>query len=1304
MVQLIRHKLSHRLARGLAGVGLLLVALVLLSDRADGAQAITAGISPLYYFGMHRESVEDMRVKVLGGHIRVTRNWDANKWYINRQWDPLKDAGGSYRLSTGSGGTSTGGTGPGGGTIGETPPGPWQLDRAGQRYRWVSGNTYVHSTNPRLTITKTDTGWRWQNRQGHWMDYDDTRKAIAYGDRNNVRVTLSYDADDRLTGVFDHLGKQILWVEYNTDNLISAIRDYTLRRIEYHYTNKQLTEVIDVRGHAWGYGYEGQYLKTKTDPEGRITTISYVGSLVASILDSAGIGTHYKYEYDKTKKEFYKQEKTTAGKVTETWYDKEGDTGRIDINGQTVSTIVKDGRREIVTDSVGNKTIKLLDEWENITQITHADGSTVSYKYNPVYSTILEKTNENGFTTKYEYDPHGNLIKMTGALGRPEQRITEYGYDLNGYGNLTSVKPLGDAVTQEAETIYTYDAFGNFDTHTDPEGHIIDYLEYDAIGNATQWKDGRGKLWQRSYDNAGNLLSETNPLLHVTRYQYDKYGKPTHVFDPYDQATEYKYDQNNRMYVIVEHDGATVQRKYNANGQLEEVVDQEGKSIRYRYDTQERRSTVTDGNGNVITYKYGETGTGANKSDISSTIYPTYTEQYHYDNRGRLTTIVKVAQEYGELVSRAVYDHAGNVIERIDEEGKQTKYEYDALNRQKKATDTLNHTVTYAYDNRDNLISVTNENNIVIRRFDYDRNSRQLTETWPSNETFTTTYDPNGNLEEKIDAKGQVTQYVYDDASRLDQIQYFASAASLTPAKTVDMAYDKLDRITGYNDGATSSSVTFDDLARTRTESINFGPFTKTFTEAYYNNGRKKALTTPEGITYSYTYDAGNRLSSLNIPGEGTITYNTYQWSEPTKITLPGGSAKEYQYDALMRINHITGRDPAGNAVLDYSYVYDKVGNIRTKTTEHGAYTYGYDDLHRLRAATNPTLPNEVYTYDPAGNRKTDDLVTGEWQYNDNNQLKTYGGVSVNYDLNGSLKDKTENGQTLTFVYNIENRLSEVRDNSQSTLAKYDYDPSGRRLWKEVGGVKRYFLYANEGLIAEYDATGNMLQTYGYAPGRLWGTRPLFTATSAGYAYYHHDHLGTPHALARPNGAVAWAAQARAFGTTSVTASTMTSHLRFPGQYYEQEIGLHYNWNRYYEPGSGRYISSDPMGIDGGLNTYAYAHNNPLKNIDPKGLKTEEQKRQKCIKRGMNKCNSNTLITGGFRGICKTFGGYCDDELERVVDRCKQNVVPLCNCIASGKITERDLKKKVRKRCPATKMTCDQWLDCAKKVVEEICS
>ncbi|MCP4399116.1 MAG: hypothetical protein GY801_17680, partial [bacterium] len=251
------------------------------------------------------------------------------------------------------------------------------------------------------------------------------------------------------------------------------------------------------------------------------------------------------------------------------------------------------------------------------------------------------------------------------------------------------------------------------------------------------------------------------------------------------------------------------------------------------------------------------------------------------------------------------------------------------------------------------------------------------------------------------------------------------------------------------------------------------------------------------------------------------------------------------------------------------------------------------------------------YTYDDVGNRLNQDGVEGAWSYNDNNELLTFADTEYQYDDNGNATQLLLDGAVMFgYHYDAQDRLVKVDDVNGGMIAEYAYDPFGRRLWKEVGGTRTYFFYADEGLVAEYDAAGNEIRAYGYKPDSTWTTDPLWLKQNGEYYFYQSDHLGTPQKLVKQNGAVVWSASYTAFGQARVELETVTNNLRFPGQYYDAEIGLHYNYHRTYEPTTGRYIQTDPIGFGGwDVNLYAYVGNNPVLKDDPWGLSERDRKR-----------------------------------------------------------------------------------------------
>jgi RHS repeat-associated protein len=252
---------------------------------------------------------------------------------------------------------------------------------------------------------------------------------------------------------------------------------------------------------------------------------------------------------------------------------------------------------------------------------------------------------------------------------------------------------------------------------------------------------------------------------------------------------------------------------------------------------------------------------------------------------------------------------------------------------------------------------------------------------------------------------------------------------------------------------------------------------------------------------------------------------------------------------------------------------------------------------------------------------------------------------------------------TTTYHYDARNRLARV-DLPDGTVASYAYDPFGRRVKKQVGSAITLFVYADEGLVGEYDGAGMMRKLYGWKPDGLWGTDPLYMVEGGNYYFYQNDHLGTPQRLtSAADGSMVWSAGYLAFGSVVVDPlSTVENNLRFPGQYADAETGLHFNWNRYYEPDSGRYAQTDPIGFVGGVNYYSYSTSNPINLMDILGLFTNKAGLENLLGRcefydalynnyiELNGCSSlnasNYFIAYG-KKYCERFNTWTFDKLSK---------------------------------------------------------
>lgn len=888
-----------------------------------------------------------------------------------------------------------------------------------------------------------------------------------------------------------------------------------------------------------------------------------------------------------------------------------------------------------VTDAIGGITRLEYDENRQLRKKINANGAATTYAYYSARDIVsgakVKRIIDPLLNRQYfEYDQLGNVILKEDKNGN----ITRYFYD--------EMNRLREEIDPFQNSIhYAYDGNGNLISKTDKNGNET-FFEYDAANRLLKKTDPEGKIIEYEYYRDGKIKNEkyavntTSPISVVTHYEYDALGRletatigdATNGYEPFVcsdcRTSQYRYDALGRLkrtifplgnYEVNEYDGNGNKIKvtnYDRNvAQLrqteyayypdsrnllkEVVVDNgidglpaTGDGHWYEYDALGRMVAEIDPEGNTVEYEYDSVGNLRFEIDVVGNI-----TEHAYDDANR--KVQTIDAENKKMIFR--YDDNGNLVSVIDREGNETLTYYDALNRKSDIQDPSGAWTSFDYDANGNVIAVKDPNGGVAY-YEFDGNNRLKRKVRPMGEETTYAYDPVGNQTEIIDEKNQKITYAYDRYSLLKEAKYY-NATAPDPVKTVNFLYDDNGNMESYDDGTVSATFTYDDLNRKLSETIHYPTFSKGFAYAYPSYWQR-AFTDSDKVTVRYNYDSALRLTSVDIPGAGQVTVNAYHGYAPAEVSLPGGTMTN-TYDPLMRVKTILSQDPSGIEVMRRDYTYSLEGNIIEKITEYGDYHYQYDAMFRLTSATNPTSRDESYRYDDLGNRVISANETIAWNYNANNELESYdANISFQYDGNGNTTQKTAAGVNETYVYDVSDRLIEIRDHSGAPIATYYYDPFGRRLWKDVGGVKVYYLYSDEGLIAEFDATGTELRSYGYKPGSEWTTDPLYVKENNTYYWYQNDHLGTPQKITNSAGTVVWAATYDSFGNVQITTSDIVNNLRFPGQYYDDETGLCYNWNRYYDPEMGRYLRTDPVGD--GLNLYIYVYNNPLLFYDAEGL------------------------------------------------------------------------------------------------------
>jgi RHS repeat-associated protein len=612
--------------------------------------------------------------------------------------------------------------------------------------------------------------------------------------------------------------------------------------------------------------------------------------------------------------------------------------------------------------------------------------------------------------------------------------------------------------------------------------------------------------------------------------------------------------------------------------------------------------------------------------------------------------------------SRYSYDGNGNLIQATDPLNRVNDFGYDELNRVKQVmlpapkSTASRPVVKYGYDGQDNPATVTDPRGLTTTYvFNGVGEQRQLTS--PDTNVSAMTYDASGNVKTVTDARQQVKTYKYDSLNRVTNIS-FTSGTGITfeydgGATPIAAAIGRLTKMTDESGQTTYVYSAFGELV-SRTQTVVSSGVMRNLTVSYtmgtsgINNGKLSSITYPSGNRLNYAYDAEGRLNGItlnptNTNGVGTNTtastvllsgiayaafgaIKSWNWGNSTG-TNPNGYTRTFDLDGRVTSYSL------GNALTTgtvRTVRYDAAGRILAY--EHTAtnpsanapalnQSFGYDNLDRL-TAFNAYASTQAYDYDANGNRTKLSIGTATYvnaYLATSNRLMSTTGPSPaktnQYDNAGNL---TTDG-TVSYTYSSRGRMSSATVGGNTV--KYLHNGLGQRVLRSGGALPNsssMFFYDEQGkLIGEYDlSTGKMLQEFVYLADlpvaalqqSRSGTAPNeVVATNAFYVY--PDHIGTPRLIARAtDNKIVWRwDNGDAFGLIPPNEDpsglgTFTFSLRMPGQYFDRDTNLFYNYFRDYDPQAGRYIESDPIGLSGGINTYGYVSGNPVSRFDPRGL------------------------------------------------------------------------------------------------------
>ncbi|MBT0962731.1 RHS repeat-associated core domain-containing protein [Denitromonas iodatirespirans] len=785
---------------------------------------------------------------------------------------------------------------------------------------------------------------------------------------------------------------------------------------------------------------------------------------------------------------------------------------------------------------------------------------------------------------------------------------------------------------------YTYNRYGKVLTADGPRADVADLWTYEYYA-ADATCPGAGEGTGMDKGCRGELLRATDPAGLVTDYlKYNAHGQLLQMRAPNGVITSYAYDLRQRL-TAQEVGGLLTSFDYDPRGLLERLTLPDGTAIDYTYDAAHRLTDITHAaTGERIHYTLDAAGNRTAETVFDATGTAVRSLARNFDALGRLWKEVRsVNGQAAETVY--LHDAEDRLTHATDPLTHTSQWQYNRLGQLKAEIDALNHTTALTPDAAGNTTAVQAANGATTQ-YTVNGLGEVIQEVSPDRGTRTYHYDAAGNLTAITKGTGYnlpPEQYIESDPrggyilTAFDALNRPTATRFVTPlgaeeariSTTWDTAPNGAGQIARLAGPDATLDWAYDSLGRVSSQTQTLGAVALTLGTAYDADGRLQSLTYPSGRVLQLSYDSAGRVSGLAFtPYQIASNIAYHPFGGIKAITLLNG------------IVHHRGQDTngwpqgytLGEQPLDFGY--DLAGRVTGLDQNGTAYDqgFGYDAADRLTSYTGyPAL--RAYTYDANGNRTrlTAGSASIDTQYNSGtNKMFMESGLAAlpggvfsafqtqhwnSYDSAGNFV-----GQSHTLHYNIAGQLASVT--SGGNAVTYQYDGLGRRVSKSgptmlvPGGFVRYVYDAAHHLVGEYKADGTPIKEYvwiGDLPVAMIETHPDSTTTA--YAI-ETDHLGTPRLLTDATRAPRWRWTSPPFGEVLPEddpsgLGAVTFNLRFPGQYYDKETGLHYNWNRYYDPGTGRYVQSDPIGLQGGWNTYGYVGGNPVSRIDPFGLAEE---------------------------------------------------------------------------------------------------
>ncbi|WP_369248577.1 RHS repeat-associated core domain-containing protein [Streptomyces sp. R41] len=840
-----------------------------------------------------------------------------------------------------------------------------------------------------------------------------------------------------------------------------------------------------------------------------------------------------------------------------------------------------DGVLTAVINATGHPLNFTCDERQRITSWTDSNNCSYTYAYDSRDRCIAEGGEGGHLTITLDYDgadpawPDCRVTTLTTAEGAVSRFVVN---------DSSQVVAEIDALDGTVRT--AYDEHHHLLTRTDELGHTTRFINndlgqpvevslpdgsvfqyaYDAMGQPTEGHLPDGTAWYREYDERGNCTAVTDAGGATYRYEYSVAGHVSAITDPMGYATTLECNSAGLPFRSIDPLGTTSRWERNAAGALVTYVDPLGHSTHFKWTAEGLLQSRT-------------TPDGA-------------TEAWNYDGEGNCTSHTDAVG----ATTHFEYTHFDLLAARINPDGVRYAFEYDTSLRLTRIRNPQGREWQYTYDPAGRLVAETDFDDRVV----------------------TYTRDAVGRLASRANTLGQVVHYTHDVLGRVTRKN--------ADGQITDFTYDHSGQLVHASNSYAELKFRRDEMGRIVEESVNG----RAILNRYNTLGQRTQRITPSGSSTLWTYDAAGNIGELNASGR-VIRFDRDHAGRTISQRVASNVHLTNTFDEVGRLTAQNVISPGLPDNLHRSYSYRPDGYlIRLVDHANGIRDFDLDVAGRIISLRSPNW-SERYAYDEVGNQ-----IEADWPGSHPGQsavgARSYAGTRVmragntryEYDDLGRVTLRqtariSRKPDSWRYKWDAEDRLVETVT-PDGTHWCYEYDALGRRTAKQRlsadgASVVEETKFTWDGsflceqatytrdlphvitLTWDHENLHPIAQTERIAsvdtPQREIDSRFFAIVT---------DLVGTPSELIDEAGAIAWRARSTLWGKTAwATDSAAYTPLRFPGQYYDHETGLHYNYFRHYDPETARYLSPDPLGIAPAPNPVTYV-SNPHRWTDPLGL------------------------------------------------------------------------------------------------------